>query len=700
MKVITTEKKPIKLWLDDIEDGALAQAKNLANLPFVFKHIAIMPDSHQGYGMPIGGVMATKGVVVPNAVGVDIGCFSGDTKVPLLNGSEKTLKELTKEKKPFYVYSVNNNKEITACLAISRKTRKNAEVMKVFLDNGEFIECTLDHKFMLRDGSYCEAKDLSIGESLMPLCKKYDKDNYESIYNPKTKTYQRTHWLLARTGVLGEVPVYKNQKTIIHHSDFKQNNNDPENLKFMGNKDHSKYHRSVAERNTHWQSKEFEEKRIASIKNKIKTDKKFLKQKQEQGKENIVKYMKENKDKFLDKVKDNGKRGTKYLIKYNKSKKGREKSSENGKKYGFGKKLNNHKVVKIIMVRKKKDVYCLTVDKYHNFALSAGVFVHNCGMCAVKTNLNYIDIDVIKKIMGEIRKVVPVGFNKHKEYQDEAGLPGGFDNIVKSIVFEEYANALKSLGTLGGGNHFIEIQKGSDGFIWIMIHSGSRNLGFKVAKHYNDLAQKLNTKWFSDVPPFKGQDGLAFLPLDTEEGQLYLKEMNYCVGFALANRKLMMDRVLDIFRLEMDMGIDGLPFTVDPMINIAHNYARMEHHFGQDVMVHRKGATSARKGQMGIIPGSQGTKSYIVKGKGNKESFESCSHGAGRKMGRKQAQKTLDLQEEIKKLNDQGIVHGIRNVKDLDEASGAYKDINVVMENQKDLVDVVVELIPLGVIKG
>lgn len=136
------------------------------------------------------------------------------------------------------------------------------------------------------------------------------------------------------------------------------------------------------------------------------------------------------------------------------------------------------------------------------------------------------------------------------------------------------------------------------------------------------------------------------------------------------------------------------------MINIAHNYATMENHFGTNVMIHRKGATSAREGQVGIIPGSQGTKSYIVKGKGNKESFMSCSHGAGRTMSRTKAKNELNLEEEIKKLEDKGIVHSIRNKKNLDEASSAYKDIDIVMENQKDLVDIVVELTPLGVIKG
>ncbi len=390
-EVITTENRPIKLWLDDIEEGALAQAKNLANLPFTFKHIAIMPDAHQGYGMPIGGVLATQDVIIPNAVGVDIGC----------------------------------------------------------------------------------------------------------------------------------------------------------------------------------------------------------------------------------------------------------------------------------------------------------------GMCAVKTNLTELDTDTLKKIMSRIREVVPVGFNKHKKPQNVDSMPGvvnypevvGIDEMP--IVKREFQNAFYQVGTLGGGNHFIEIQKGNDGHIWIMIHSGSRNLGFKVAKHYNDLANELNQKWHSSIPK---EEELAFLPMNSKEGKSYIREMNYCVEFALSNRSLMMDRVIEIMS-----GVKEFT-SVGDVVNIAHNYAKMENHFGQNVMVHRKGATLAREGTVGIIPGSQGTRSFIVKGKGNKESFESCSHGAGRKMGRKQAKKTLNLEEEQKKL--EGIVHSVRTEKDLDEAPGSYKDIETVMENQTDLVDILVELTPLGVIKG
>lgn len=327
-----------------------------------------------------------------------------------------------------------------------------------------------------------------------------------------------------------------------------------------------------------------------------------------------------------------------------------------------------------------------------------------CGVCAVKTSLTEIDTSTIKKIMGEIRRAVPVGFKKHKKTQDEKLMPKLLDvktfdpkssNIRKDIVYDNWDNALISLGTLGGGNHFIEIQKGSDGHIWIMIHSGSRNLGLKIAEHYNKLAIQLNDKWRSSVP--KSWE-LAFLPLDSEEGKAYLREMQYAVDYALANRKLIMDRILDIFS-----NIEGLHFTDYPyskMINIAHNYCSQENHFGENVLVHRKGATQAKKGQMGIIPGSQGTKSYIVEGLGNPETFESCAHGAGRKMGRKQAQRTLNLKEEIKKLEDKGVIHAIRGVKDLDEAPGSYKSIEEVMKNQEDLVKVKVELSPLAVIKG
>ncbi len=315
-----------------------------------------------------------------------------------------------------------------------------------------------------------------------------------------------------------------------------------------------------------------------------------------------------------------------------------------------------------------------------------------CGMCAVQTSLTEITAPQLRKLFSTIRSRIPLGHRHHKHSQDPSRMPTLEGDRPMPVVRREYRSATRQVGTLGGGNHFIEVQKGSDGQIWIMIHSGSRNIGKQVADYYNRLAVKLNDEWKSPVPR---SHQLAYLPLDSEAGQQYIREMNYCVDFAFANRKLMMDNSLDVFK-----SFFGKDFRSAPMINIAHNYAAFEKHFGQDVVLHRKGATKADKDTIGIIPGSQGANSYIVRGKGNRDSFASCSHGAGRTMGRKEAIRTLNLAEEVKKLEEKGILHAIRSQRDLEEATSAYKDIAQVMELQSDLVDVLVELRPLAVIKG
>ena len=322
-----------------------------------------------------------------------------------------------------------------------------------------------------------------------------------------------------------------------------------------------------------------------------------------------------------------------------------------------------------------------------------------CGMCAVNTHIKVEDVteDQLKKILGMVRDIVPVGFNRHKEQQDESLMPRPPIAILDSshIVGQEYEEARKQLGTLGGGNHFIELQKSNEGELWVMIHSGSRNLGKKVCDNYNLIAIDLMKKYH--IPDVIEQE-LAYLPVGSDEGRSYILEMQYCVDFAFANRKLMMDRVIEcVLAVFPDM-----PKT-DQMINIAHNYAKLENHMGRNVWVHRKGATSAREGEIGIIPGSMGTKSYIVRGKGNIESFMSCSHGAGRRMSRAKADETITLEEASKAM--EGVVYGRwgKNRKgnyDFSEAPQAYKDIDEVIENEKDLVEVLVELKPLAVIKG
>lgn len=317
-----------------------------------------------------------------------------------------------------------------------------------------------------------------------------------------------------------------------------------------------------------------------------------------------------------------------------------------------------------------------------------------CGMCAVKTNWKVADIptDVLRKqIMRGIRKRIPMGMDHHKEAQDEKYLPTGHDIDKMEIVKRRQEYITKEVGTLGGGNHFIELQKDETGTLWIMIHSGSRNLGKLVGDYYNEKAKKLNERWYSVVSP---DIRLSFLPLRTDEFNAYWQEMKYCVDFALCNRKLMMKRIEEVIK-------DAIPeIGFEPMINIAHNYAAWERHYGQDVIVHRKGATLAREGVIGIIPGSQGTASYIVEGLGNPESFCSCSHGAGRTLSRTAAIRDLNLKEEVERLDALCIIHAIRNQNDMQEASGAYKDIETVIANEADLVKVKTRLLPVAVIKG
>jgi tRNA-splicing ligase RtcB len=315
-----------------------------------------------------------------------------------------------------------------------------------------------------------------------------------------------------------------------------------------------------------------------------------------------------------------------------------------------------------------------------------------CGMCSIESNITDWVKEDLKQVIKKLQFSVPVGFGRHIKPKDFSKLPQPEDPAAYYYRFLEAATY--QLGTLGGGNHFIEFQKNTKGNLCIMIHSGSRNIGKQVADFFNKKAKEINERYFSSIP---SDWGLSFLPLDSEEGQQYLKEMNYCVEFALANRQ------------EMMRSVEGALYTIfkprgrvdfTNFINIPHNYARLENHFGENVVVHRKGSTSAKLNEIGLIPGSQGTKSYCVRGLGNKESFASCSHGAGRKMGRAEARRSLDIGKELEHLKKLDIIHAIKSEHDLDEAPGSYKDIDVVMKEQADLVEIVDEFTPLAVIKS
>lgn len=307
-----------------------------------------------------------------------------------------------------------------------------------------------------------------------------------------------------------------------------------------------------------------------------------------------------------------------------------------------------------------------------------------CGMEAVRTSLNKLDLDTLKKITGEIRRTIPVGFRHHNTPQDWEGY--GRAPLLDPIQ-KELENSRMQIGTLGGGNHFMEILHGDDNRVWIIVHSGSRNFGFKTASYYHKLAVKYCRDNRVELPT----EELAYFLLDNTIGKEYFAAMNYCQDFAQASRDHMMRNIKIIFQKYSDC-------TFEEPINIHHNFASEEEHFGEQVMVHRKGAVMAFAGMKGIVPGSMGTPTYITEGLGNEESFSSCAHGAGRVLGRNEAIRTLNLEEERQKML--GILGAPRTKKELQEAPGAYKDIDKVMNDQKDLVKILVRLTPLSVVIG
>lgn len=332
-----------------------------------------------------------------------------------------------------------------------------------------------------------------------------------------------------------------------------------------------------------------------------------------------------------------------------------------------------------------------------------------CGMAFVGTNIRLEDIkeiqtgngSLIQAIVGDILRNIPVGFQHHKKPQEAHCLDAARQNMglyeQTPELIEEIASAYFQIGTLGGGNHFIELQVDDDGMLGIMLHSGSRHMGNQICKLFSNKARELNQKWRSEVPD---EWRLAFLPLDTKEGQQYLNWMNLALDFAYENRSHMLCAIQDIFARQVEKHT-GLTVVYSEEINCHHNYAAMEHHYGENVLVHRKGATRAREGEIALIPGAMGSYSYVVCGLGNPESFCSSSHGAGRRYSRTGAMQAFSTEEVMTDLKAQGVVLGKQNKRDVAEESRfAYKDIDEVMQNQADLVTPIRRLRTVGVVKG
>jgi tRNA-splicing ligase RtcB (3'-phosphate/5'-hydroxy nucleic acid ligase) len=326
-----------------------------------------------------------------------------------------------------------------------------------------------------------------------------------------------------------------------------------------------------------------------------------------------------------------------------------------------------------------------------------------CGMAVYPLGMEYHGEQATRHYwrswLGLVMRAVPSGFDCHdgapavlERLQLEARAERGETANSASLRCAEaiapakkfgslQEQVLRQQGTMGGGNHFLEVQRDDAGRLWLMVHSGSRNTGLKIAEHYAAVAQR-------QVGLRNAPSNLHWLELSGSAGQDYLHDMQWAVDYALLNRKSMLRAVLHAMDLEFDAA---------QMINIPHNYAAEEEHFGRRVVVHRKGATSARVDELGIIPGSMGTPSYIVRGLGNPESYSSCSHGAGRTMGRKEAMRTLNTDQFAAAVKD---TFSTPSQYYLDEAPQAYKNIDLVLSAQDELVTVVHKLQPVVTLKS
>lgn len=308
---------------------------------------------------------------------------------------------------------------------------------------------------------------------------------------------------------------------------------------------------------------------------------------------------------------------------------------------------------------------------------------------------------LIEAVIGDILRNIPVGFAHHRQKQPCRALDQAEEQLSKYEFAKELLLELREgyfqVGTLGGGNHFIELQEDENGLVGIMLHSGSRNFGLKICQYFNEAAKELDKQKNIALPK---EYNLAFLPVDTDEGKSYIEWMNLALEFARENRERMLDRVMEILSKWVEKYTKG-SVSFSERINCHHNYTAFEEHYEEKVWVHRKGAIRAGANEFGIIPGAMGSFSYLVKGLGNQESFQSCSHGAGRKYSRIGAKERYSVEEVMQDLKECRVVLGKHKKSDVAEESRfAYKDIDFVIGNELDLVKPVKKLKTVGVVKG
>ena len=580
-------------------------------------------DAHVGYAQPVGGVVAYDDMVSISGVGFDIACFSGDTRVYTLDGKHPTLAEAVGRE--LFVMACKPDGQLTPARAYGVKTRENAPLVRIALDNGVVLRPTPDHEFMLRDGSYKSAASLSPGDRLMPFYTALDKDGYVMVkaHMRRRDHLKRLQTMVFEAGLIGPAPILlsENDGVEVHHADQDKSNNDPSNLEAWSGIAHARLHMGMRDL-SYMRTDEYEANRGLTIAERLVLG------------------------------------------------------------------AENHRVVSVEFIDEHEDVYCLRVPEYGNFALLGGVFVHNCGNYAVKTNIPFGAVkNRIMPILVDITRHIAVGLGqvqKRKSKFEHAMFDDG--DVWRHADVEHLRQlAVSQVFSIGSSNHYIDLMyEVPDGEadidqapVWIGVHFGSRGLGFKSTTQYLNRA---GGKEGMFIPP-------TVLKASSELGQRYIAAMQLAGRYAYTNREAVVKEI---------RGLLGAR-EVEAVHN-HHNFAWLEEHGGRKLWVVRKGATPAFPGQRGFIGGSMGDDAVIVEGidsEKSRASFYSTVHGAGRVMSRNQAKQTFTRHQMEEWLRERGVtlIGG-----DVDESPMSYRRLDDVLQHHEGTIKIVHRLHPFGVI--
>lgn len=696
--------RPVKNWAKGIEAAALQQAKNIARLPFIARQgIALMPDAHSGKGSTIGSVIATERAIIPAAVGVDIGCVDAETEYLSPTGWRR-MDEYDGGQVMQYWQSTG----VASFVQPDQFIRRPADVFyKLKSKYGIDQMLSPEHRVLYRATSRVKgAGEMTtiLAEQLFDI---HDKNiqgfsgRFLTTFAPQLRSALslndaslRVMVMVCADGAFDLRPGAEGKRCVLQFTKDRKLQRAETLLTAAGiefRRDDLADERGCVYRlifeaplrekslGAFWSADAMQLEAIAM--EAMKWD----------GWDNRVFY---TRDKASADFMQYALSGCGYRAVMRADNKGDDIDyrvfANTNTEVGI-KSVPKTPIEKIDATGQEK--FCFVVPSSFWIMRRGGnvVVTGNCGMNAVRLTLKAHQLpDNLAGIRDAIEKAVPLGKGGHLVTDRTLfkPAPGG---VIRAFGENDdwIAKAVSQLGTLGSGNHFIELCLDENQDVWIMLHSGSRGIGNKIGTHYIERAKRRMEQFFISLP-----DGdLAYLPEDTDDFNEYMEAVGWAQNYALENRRLMMERVICALRRHIP-----LDFTItQEAINCHHNYVERENHFGRNMWVTRKGAIRAREGDLGIIPGSMGQRSYIVRGKGNTDSYCSCSHGAGRVMSRAQARRTFTLTDLVAQTQ------GVECRKDdavLDEIPGAYKNIDEVMANQADLVEVLHTLKQVMCVKG